>query len=299
MEQLIAVLASLLTITGGAVVDHLVGAPIQRFLQARYRSMKRVQRVRWPDDARVFEESWHIYCTIHRDLRDNRASVRAWLQEDATTETAEELYLVARRHGTVRAILYATLNLETDCVGPRCFVWNVVADPNLRADRALELGKRLCEKLEWWVVEKTGGPTCDYYFETVGTEDEPETEDEKELERRRRYLELLAALDAQRVGFPYVIADASEACDQEEEMEARLFYRGDKTRELVAEEMLDDIYGFYFWQFMYGTECPTFRLLARRVEYFLGLFNRVRKTIPGDTVKLVSPEDADAWGEPA
>lgn len=286
MEYVVPALSFLLTVTIGALIDSVLGDPIKRRVHAWFRGRKRVQRVLWPDDRGVFEKSWHIYCKIHEDLRESKDKISAWLQEDASNEKTEEIYLVARKWGRILGVLYATLNKKPHEQRSTCLIWSFVCDPKLKSEDSLKLGLRLWDGLQWWVRETSETGKCLYFFETVGPDDEPLADSPEEKKRRIQYLDILTKINVRKINFQYIMAD-SEELDPKNELSALLFYKGRNVAELDTDTVLDNIYEFYFWDFVYGEQHTSLLDLKNRLDYFIDLLDRVKAVINGDKIELI------------
>jgi hypothetical protein len=248
---------------------------------------KPILRVRLDTRAgrETFQASKTVYCRIHEKLRDRFEEVEAWLKEQVETPYWEEIYLVARRFGHIKGVLYASAYPKcgsTKYSSPMCFVNCIVVNDSLNDKEALTVSRQLWNRLNGEVFKCTKQPSevCRYFFEVALPSKPPRggTKSEEDEDRRRKqYNMLLKEIGVQRVNVDYRIPDLDNY-SKENEIGALLLYKGPLPA-LSAAETLKFVYGFHhFAEFIYGEEMVDIDAWASRVQYVQDLIDRVNCT---------------------
>jgi hypothetical protein len=285
MVWLIAVVVDAVFALTAWAVGVTWGPQARSWLTRRTSALRAVERVEWPDGEGVFDDAWQLYRRIPSELRDSYDDLRGWLQEDATTEATEEIWLVARtkRFGPIRGVLYATLYKDPN----RCFVSQVIADAAAEGS-AYNI---LWEKLQNVVYETTGKRECEYYLEVVSPTQVP-LSDQPERRRREAVRDFYASKGAKRLAFSYRVPDLEHLRPEAESERTLLYYAEPMPASIPVIHALGFVYGvFHLWAFSYGEDVENLDELTEVVDYFHGLVDRVAGRIGTDSIRLLTPSD--------
>jgi hypothetical protein len=282
MSQALDFLAGVIT----GIITTFLASTIESIARSALDYFKPILRIRL--DTRIgratFQASKTVYCRIHEQLRNRFEEVEAWLREQPGTEDWEEIYLVARRLGRISGVLYVSVYPKYGATRypPMCFVNCIVANASLTDKEALNVSRRLWNRLHDEVLKCTKQPSevCRYFFEVALPAKPPRggTKSEEDEDRRRKqYVTLLKEIGVQQVGVDYRIPDL-DSYSKENELEVLLLHKGPLPPLSIA-EVLRFVYGFhYFSEYIFGEEMVDIDEWASRVRYVQDLISRVNRT---------------------